>query len=31
VDVGDYFVMWADEINIAQNLFNRLVGFWIEK
>jgi hypothetical protein len=29
VDVGDYFVMWADEVTIAQNLFNRLVAFWI--
>lgn len=29
VDVGDYFTLWADEVTIAQNLFNRLVGFWI--
>ena len=26
-----YFVMWADEVTIAQNIFNRLVGFWISR
>jgi HAMP domain-containing protein len=31
VDVCDYFVVWADEVTIAQNLFNRLVSFWIAK
>jgi hypothetical protein len=31
VDVCDYFVMWADKVTIAQNIFNRLVAFWIEK
>ena len=30
VDVGDYFAVWADEVTIAVNLFNRLVAFWIE-
>lgn len=31
VDVGDYLVMWADEVTVKINLFNRLVAFWIEK
>jgi len=26
VDVGDYFTIWADEVTISANLFNRLVG-----
>ncbi|MDI6856675.1 MAG: hypothetical protein QMD21_07845 [Candidatus Thermoplasmatota archaeon] len=31
VDVGDYFVIWAEEVTIAQNLFSMLVAFWIVK
>ena len=31
VDMGGYFTFWTEEVTISQNIFNRLVAFWIVK